>query len=73
MSLSIMFWNVQGAASLVFRRSFGSLIKNYKLVMVVLLEPRISGCKVNDFIKRIGFDKSPRVEATGFSRGIWIL
>ena len=68
-----MFWNVKGATLLVFYRFFGSLIKNYKPVMVVLLEPGISGYKADDFIKRISFDKSPRVEATGFSEGIWIL
>ena len=37
------------------------------------MEPRISGNKADSFIRRSGFDKSYRVEAEGFSGGIWIL
>ena len=73
MSVSIMFWNVQGAASGEFRRSFKTIIKNYNPSMVVLMEPRISGVKADDFIKKSGFDYFHRVEAMGFSGGIWLL
>lgn len=73
MYLSVLFWNVQGAASPAFRRSFLSIVKIYQPNMVVLLEPRISGFKSDNFIKRSGFDRSHRVEALGFSGGIWIL
>ncbi|KAH9707854.1 hypothetical protein KPL70_012694 [Citrus sinensis] len=37
------------------------------------MEPCISGYKSDHFIKRSGFDKSFRVEAEGFSGGIWVL
>ncbi|GMJ03289.1 hypothetical protein HRI_003998100 [Hibiscus trionum] len=37
------------------------------------MEPRISGSKADDFIRRSGFTSSFRVEATGFSGGIWVL
>ncbi|GMJ06883.1 hypothetical protein HRI_004357500 [Hibiscus trionum] len=37
------------------------------------MEPRISGPKADDFIRRSGFTSSFRVEATGFSGGIWVL
>ena len=73
MSVSIMFWNVQGAALGEFRRSFRTIIKNYSLYMVVLIEPRTSGVKADDFIKKSGFDYSYRVEVVGFSGGIWLL
>lgn len=73
MVVSIMFWNVQGAASQNFHRSFKSLTNNYKPTLVVILESQISGIKTDDFIKKSGFDKSYRVEANGFSRGIWLL
>ncbi|XP_052287360.1 uncharacterized protein LOC127898893 [Citrus sinensis] len=68
-----MFWNAQGAASPSFRRSFSAVVTNYKPIMVVLMEPRISGSKADNFIKNSGFEKSHRVEAEGFSGGIWIL
>ena len=73
MIISIMYWNVQGAASANFRRSFRTIIKNYNPSMVVLMEPRISGVKADDFIKKSGFDQSHRVEAVGFFGGIWLL
>ncbi|XP_052291725.1 uncharacterized protein LOC127900602 [Citrus sinensis] len=68
-----MYWNVQGAASVDFRRSFRTIVKNYNPSLVVLMEPRISGVKADDFIKKSGFDQSHRVEAVGFAGGIWIL
>lgn len=68
-----MFWNVQGAASPNFRRSFRTLVKTYKPSMVAIFEPRINGIKANEFIRRSGFNKYHRVEATGFSGSIWLL
>ena len=41
--------------------------------MVIIMEPRISGKQAYDFVKRSGFDYSHRIEALGFSGGIWIL
>ena len=40
--------------------------------MVIIMEPRISGKQADDFIKCSGFDYSHRIEASGFSGGIWI-
>ncbi|KAH9716124.1 reverse transcriptase domain-containing protein [Citrus sinensis] len=68
-----MFWNVQGAASQSFRRAFKSIRQSYNPDMVVVMEPRISGRKADNFIKASGFDRSHRVEAVGFSGGIWLL
>ena len=68
-----MYWNVQEAASTIFRRSFKTIVKNYNPFLVVLMEPRISGSKADEFIKKIGFDNSHRVEVVGFSGGIWLL
>lgn len=73
MTISILFWNVQGAGSPTFRRTFAALVKNYNPTVVAIFEPRISGKKADDFIKKSGFDRSHRVEANGFSGGIWVL
>lgn len=73
MTISILFWNVQGAASGNFRRSFKTIVKNYNPSMVVVMEPRISEMKADAFIKKSRFEFSHRVEAVGFSGGIWIL
>ena len=71
--LPIMFWNCQGAASKGFRLTFRNLIKTFNPAMVVVLEPRINGRKTDAFIKNNRFECSHRVEAEGFSGGIWIL
>ncbi|XP_050222224.1 uncharacterized protein LOC126672322 [Mercurialis annua] len=40
---------------------------------MVIVEPRVAGYKANVIIKRTGFEFSNRVEAQGFSSGIWTL
>ncbi|KAI9087338.1 hypothetical protein K1719_030658 [Acacia pycnantha] len=47
--------------------------RRYKLDMVVILEPRISGTHASRVIRNWGFGHSCRVEAEGFSGGIWLL
>ncbi|KAH9699193.1 putative ribonuclease H protein [Citrus sinensis] len=54
-------------------RTFAALVKNYNPTIVAIFEPRVSGKKVDDFIKKSGFDRSHRVEANEFSGGIWVL
>ncbi|KAI9122178.1 hypothetical protein K1719_006867 [Acacia pycnantha] len=71
--MKFLVWNCRGAAS----RGVASVIRDsrqrYKLDMVVLLEPRISGNNASKVIKRWGFKHSIRKEAEGFSGGIWLL
>ncbi|KAL4323226.1 hypothetical protein GQ457_11G022260 [Hibiscus cannabinus] len=38
-----------------------------------IMEPRVSGLNADNFIRRAGFDYSYRVEANGFSGGIWVM
>ncbi|XP_039064994.1 uncharacterized protein LOC120210300 [Hibiscus syriacus] len=37
------------------------------------MEPRVSGLKADNFVKKSGFELSFRVEASGFSGAIWIM
>ena len=73
MMMSVLFWNVQGAASYSFRQTFKTIIQSYKPAMVAIMEQRVSGRKADNFIKISGFDRSYRVKAVGFSGGIWLL
>lgn len=41
--------------------------------MLILVETRVGGMKVERVIKNIGFPKSHRVEACNFAGGIWIM
>ncbi|KAL4319829.1 hypothetical protein GQ457_18G007350 [Hibiscus cannabinus] len=43
----------------------------HKPDIVAIMEPRISGAKADNFIRRSGFAASYRVEADGFAGGIW--
>ncbi|GMJ02323.1 hypothetical protein HRI_003901500 [Hibiscus trionum] len=49
------------------------MVKVQKPNIVTVVEPRISGAKADKFIRLSGFDFSYKVEATGFSGGIWVL
>lgn len=40
--------------------------------MAVILEPKIRGVKADEAIKAMGLDYSHRIEAMGFSGGIWL-
>ncbi|GMI74429.1 hypothetical protein HRI_001112200 [Hibiscus trionum] len=71
--VKVIFWNVQGALSSDLFRYFRFMLHEKKPDIVALFEPRISGWKADDFIRRSGFEFSYRVEATGFSGGIWVM
>ena len=73
MNKKILVWNCQGAASKNFRSVVKSLIEIHKPEMLVLLEPCISGIKVELLIRFLKFNHSHKVEALGYSSGIWIL
>ncbi|XP_031110533.1 uncharacterized protein LOC116014727 [Ipomoea triloba] len=65
--------NCQGAASKEFRRALLLLMNKVKADVVGLMESRISGNVADKVCKSFGFDNWVRVEAVGFSGGIWVL
>ncbi|KAI9080475.1 hypothetical protein K1719_037589 [Acacia pycnantha] len=65
--------DARGAASKGFAAVLRDMKKRYKVDVVVILEPRISGTTASRVIKNWGFQYSVRREAEGFSGGIWIL
>ncbi|KAI9081418.1 hypothetical protein K1719_036564 [Acacia pycnantha] len=64
---------IQDELDPTFPSIFKSFAVNYKADIFVILEPRISGTKADSVIRKLGFHNSHRVEASGFSGGIWIL
>ena len=71
--MSIIYWNVRGAASKPFLRNTKELIATYKPCIFIIAEPRISGETANTKIKNLGFQHSVKSDARGFSGGIWLL
>lgn len=71
--MNAMIWNCRGAGG----RNFASMIRDflvtYQLDIVAILEPRISGLNADNVIQRIGLVEGARIEARGFSGGIWCL
>lgn len=68
----VMIWNCQGAASANFMRSLKSFIDIHKPDVLGLLEPKVYGAHADRVCMKIGFDEWVRVEAVGFSGGIWV-
>ncbi|GMJ01488.1 hypothetical protein HRI_003818000 [Hibiscus trionum] len=68
-----IFWNAQRVLGSDFLRYFKLMVKVQQPNIVAVVEPHISGIKVDNFIRFSGFDSSYRVEATCFSGGIWVL
>ena len=73
MDFGIIVWNCQGANGNKFIRTIHCFVDQYKLKILVLLEPRISGIKANRVIKSLRFDCSHRIEVECFSGGIWLI
>ncbi|XP_017620776.1 uncharacterized protein LOC108464989 [Gossypium arboreum] len=61
-----------GCANLKFPSIFWEYNREHKSDLVGLLETRVSGPKADSIISKLGFECSHRVEAVGFSGGIWI-
>ncbi|PNX90011.1 hypothetical protein L195_g046134 [Trifolium pratense] len=70
---NIASWNVRGAGS----RSFPTMIRDFCSInhvdVLVIIAPRISGDVADKVIKRLGFPNHFKVDAVGFSGGIWML
>jgi len=70
---NIIVWNVQGAGSGELLNMLREHIRMHRPGIVALVETRISGPKAQTVCNRTGFRRSIRVEARGFSGGIWVL
>lgn len=70
--MKCLIWNCQGAASNSFRRTLKNFICIHNPSIVCLLEPKVSGVQANKICSSFGFEDWIRVEAVGFSGGIWI-
>ncbi|KAG8498382.1 hypothetical protein CXB51_007058 [Gossypium anomalum] len=61
-----------GYANSKFARIFHEYSNEYKPDIINLLESRINGFKFDAIIAKLGLKRSHRVEAVGFSGGIWL-
>ncbi|KAK4265671.1 hypothetical protein QN277_026692 [Acacia crassicarpa] len=71
--LNLLIWNCRGAANKGVASVIRDMWSRYKLSLVIILEPRISGAQASKTIRQWGFKHSIRKEAVAFSGGIWLL
>lgn len=71
--INIIAWNCQGAASKTFLRAAKWIISSERPTIFALFETKISGDKATEVCGKLGFDHWIRVEAIGFSGGIWVM
>lgn len=72
MSIKIMIWNVQGAGSQNFLTMIRELVRVNKPTIMALVETHISGETATKICEKIGFSGQFRIDAQGFSGGIWL-
>lgn len=54
-------------------REMKGLIRAFRPVLVILLEPKISGAGAYEVCRKLGLSRWGRSEASSFSGGIWVL
>ncbi|CAL1358518.1 unnamed protein product [Linum trigynum] len=70
---SILSWNCRGAKSPKFLSVFKDYMLAFRPNIVFIVEPRTSGKDADAVIAKMGFDCFKKVDAIGFSGGIWVL
>ena len=70
---NIFVWNCRGARKRLFASMMKDLHRKHDFSILILLETRINGDRVDKVIKKLEFDGVYRVEANDFAGGIWAL
>ncbi|KAK4279973.1 hypothetical protein QN277_011661 [Acacia crassicarpa] len=69
----IASWNCRGDGSRSFPQKIKDIINKYYANILCIIEPCVSGSRADKVCRTLGFSHWMRVEATGFSGGIWLL
>lgn len=69
----MLYWNTCGIGNKGIVSHLSYLVRLYKLNLVAITEPKISGDNAPRTCRRLGFECWHREEAQGLSRGLWVL
>ncbi|XP_061354076.1 uncharacterized protein LOC133298753 [Gastrolobium bilobum] len=72
-SMNILTWNCRGAAKKQFKSTFSRFRRKFGVGVAAILEPRVSGNKALNIIRRLGFSNFIISDAIGYSGGIWVV
>ncbi|KAK8571189.1 hypothetical protein V6N13_025744 [Hibiscus sabdariffa] len=70
--MNLFVWNAQGCGNSSFIRTTKQYVRDHRPDICVFVETRISHRQADLVISSLGFPNSHRVEAQGFSGGIWL-
>ncbi|XP_074318455.1 uncharacterized protein LOC141655267 [Silene latifolia] len=70
--ITFMVWNVQGTGSKNKISAIKEIVKTYKPTVLALVETHMGGDQAIKLGNILGYDGRTRVNAIGFSGGIWI-
>ena len=73
MDLSLLAWNIRGAASVRGRRYAREMALKFNPSILILLETRVQYQRVGKHWEKIGFYYITVEEGIGFVGGIWVL
>ncbi|KAK8615028.1 hypothetical protein V6N13_068814 [Hibiscus sabdariffa] len=65
-------WNAQGCGHPKFLTAAKQYLRDYNSDFFGLVEPRISGARANYVVRSLEYPSLYRVEANGFSGGLWL-
>lgn len=71
--MNYLIWNCRGGGARNFVANIKDIMRIYHLDFIAILEPRVSGHRVDTVIRRIGLVEGAQVEARVFSGGVWCL
>lgn len=70
--ISCLAWNVQGAGSQTFISALKDLVRNHQPNVLPLVETHMGGTQALKIASILGYSGHTRVDAMGFSGGIWV-
>lgn len=71
--INSLIWNPKGASGKDFPSYIKDIMCVYNIDFLAVLETRVSGIRADNIIKKICLQEGARVEAQGFSGGIWCM
>lgn len=66
-------WNCGGARIEEFCIQAHEIYRLHRLKIAIIVEPRISGARVDQVIQQLDYEKYYRVDPKGSSGGVWML
>lgn len=71
--IKVLIWNCRGAGSKKTIRHLCDVVKSHKILLVALLETRVSSSQSQAIFAKTALTQITAVEANGYAGGIWLL